>query len=72
MMEGKFNTCFILHNINLEKIYNDMVGVKTESLIFLRNIINTSIHINEKQQIFQSKIKLITEIFPIRYMPLIS
>ena len=48
MMEGKFNTCFILHNINLEKIYNDMVGVKTESLIFLRNIINTSIHINEK------------------------
>ncbi len=49
MMEERFNTCFILHDINLEKIHNDMVGVKPESLIFLRNIINTSIHINEKK-----------------------
>ena len=27
MMKGHFNTCFVLHEINLEKIYTDMVGI---------------------------------------------
>ena len=45
MMKGQFNTCFVLHEINLEKIYTDMVGIRKESIIFLRNIQNISINL---------------------------
>ena len=48
MMKGHFNTCFVLHEINLEKIYTDMVGIRKESIIFLRNIQNISINLVEQ------------------------
>ena len=38
MKENDLNTCFILHDIQEEKILNDMKGMNLECLIFLRSL----------------------------------
>ena len=58
MMSGGFTTCFILHNVDIEKLDNDRKGITKDSIIFLRNINETLIKTNNSEV----KIKLLRKV----------
>ena len=48
MKEKGLNTCFILHNIQEEKVLNDMRGMNLECMIFLKSLEETNLKIDEE------------------------
>ena len=48
MKDKGLNTCFILHNIQEEKVLNDMRGMNLECMIFLKSLEETNLKIDEE------------------------